>query len=318
MLYKFFGLIILLISCIFFFYQIYNYSGDLNNLFSNGHSVKTLLYLIVLYAITIVNGSITWFVLMKSFNDFEKPLITCVYIYMTCQLAKYLPGNIGHHLGRIYLTKRYRYNTYQVMTSMVIENLLPIAVSAIFSLYIIQKYQTNIENYIKINIDYKLIVIVLVFAISLFIGLFFIRKRIAGLMHNYIHLKLRFCNILLGFFLTFFNFLALGFILLIWIKSYSEDAPTDFLLITGIFAISWLLGFITPGSPGGIGVREALLVAFLAPIYGNAMAVWLSIMLRISTTLGDGLAFLIGIMLTPVISRQNPDKQNLVKLQKIK
>jgi uncharacterized membrane protein YbhN (UPF0104 family) len=89
------------------------------------------------------------------------------------------------------------------------------------------------------------------------------------------------------------------------IKSHASDAPTDFFLITSIFAISWLLGFITPGSPGGIGIREALLVTFLAPIYGNAIAIWLSIVLRIITTLGDGIAFLIGISLTPFVKRLN-------------
>lgn len=304
MLYKILGLFVLIASCIFFFDQINIYSSELNNIFSNRQLTKTLALLIPLYAFTIFNGSMIWYTLMRSFASFDRMLLTSVYIYMTSQFAKYLPGNIGHHAGRIYLTKKHNYNTLQVISSMAIENILPVAISFILSLYVLQQQQSRITNYIHININHHVIILLITAALLLTI-LFFFRINIYRLIRKYIDKELRFRNIFFSLILISINFLALGFILFSLIEIYSEDAPTDYFLITSIFAISWLLGFITPGSPGGIGVREALLVAFLAPIYGNAMAIWLSIMLRIITTLGDGLAFLIGISLTPFVKRLN-------------
>jgi uncharacterized membrane protein len=73
------------------------------------------------------------------------------------------------------------------------------------------------------------------------------------------------------------------------------NAP--FWLITGIITVAWVAGFITPGSPAGMGVREAILVAALGPILGTGVALGVSIALRAVTTLGDGLAFLAALAL---------------------
>lgn len=65
-------------------------------------------------------------------------------------------------------------------------------------------------------------------------------------------------------------------------------------LLIGLFSVAWLAGFVVPGAPGGIGVREALLVASLTPLYGEPAAVALTILSRIAFIVGDGLAFLVG------------------------
>ena len=44
------------------------------------------------------------------------------------------------------------------------------------------------------------------------------------------------------------------------------DAPLWSL--TGIFATAWVAGFVTPGAPAGVGVREAALTVGLTPICG--------------------------------------------------
>lgn len=59
-----------------------------------------------------------------------------------------------------------------------------------------------------------------------------------------------------------------------------------------IYTISWTMGFVTPGSPGGIGVREALLVTQLSPILGSLNAVIVALCLRFAAILGDAVLFL--------------------------
>ena len=69
-----------------------------------------------------------------------------------------------------------------------------------------------------------------------------------------------------------------------------------FWTLTGIFALAWVAGFLTPGAPGGLGVREAILVAALDPIYGGAPALAVTVCLRLVTTAGDGTGFLAGLV----------------------
>ena len=60
------------------------------------------------------------------------------------------------------------------------------------------------------------------------------------------------------------------------------------------FAAAWVLGLITPGAPGGMGVREAILVVCFAPLVGDGEAFTIALALRLVSILGDGTAFLIG------------------------
>jgi len=63
--------------------------------------------------------------------------------------------------------------------------------------------------------------------------------------------------------------------------------------IIAIFSIAWLAGFIIPGAPGGIGVREAVIIFFISPIIGEPQSIAVSIALRIVTLLGDVWFFVI-------------------------
>src|SRR3546814_889247 len=59
------------------------------------------------------------------------------------------------------------------------------------------------------------------------------------------------------------------------------------ILLTGAFASSWLIGFVTPGAPAGFGVREVVLSLWLSESMPASTVVVLVLALRIATTLGD-------------------------------
>jgi uncharacterized membrane protein YbhN (UPF0104 family) len=53
------------------------------------------------------------------------------------------------------------------------------------------------------------------------------------------------------------------------------------------YAVSWLAGTITPGSPGGMGVREAILILFLSAYFGEPTSVLIALTSRLVTVFGD-------------------------------
>ncbi|QSX36832.1 lysylphosphatidylglycerol synthase domain-containing protein [Shewanella sedimentimangrovi] len=76
-----------------------------------------------------------------------------------------------------------------------------------------------------------------------------------------------------------------------------SGAAANFWLLTGSFALAWVAGFVTPGAPAGLGIRETIMVTLLEPAYGPGAALSLALLLRLITSLGDALAFLAGLWL---------------------
>jgi hypothetical protein len=66
--------------------------------------------------------------------------------------------------------------------------------------------------------------------------------------------------------------------------------------IAGVFALAWVAGFITPGAPAGLGVRDAILMTGLTPIFGPGNALGVTVVMRLVTSVGDALAFAVGLL----------------------
>ena len=94
------------------------------------------------------------------------------------------------------------------------------------------------------------------------------------------------------------SYLVLGLVLFLISSGVFGKDGNDILLLSGIFATAWVAGFVTPGAPAGIGIREVILVAALTPLYGNGTAIGIAAVLRLVTVLGDGMTFLVGIFLS--------------------
>ena len=67
---------------------------------------------------------------------------------------------------------------------------------------------------------------------------------------------------------------------------------------------AWLAGYATPGAPGGLGVREAVLVAVLTAADAGALAILAAALHRLVTTVGDLVCFLIGLGLRRAFARR--------------
>lgn len=74
-------------------------------------------------------------------------------------------------------------------------------------------------------------------------------------------------------------------------------------------AVSWLAGFVTPGASAGAGVREAVLILWLEPVLGTAESTTIALAWRLVTIGGDGLFFAITLPLSPGPSSSGPSSR---------
>jgi glycosyltransferase 2 family protein len=74
------------------------------------------------------------------------------------------------------------------------------------------------------------------------------------------------------------------------IDALAEADTPNLAWLIGVYAFAWMLGFIVPLLPGGLGLREGTLVVFLATRFGVGVATALVLALRLANTLGEFVA----------------------------
>lgn len=78
----------------------------------------------------------------------------------------------------------------------------------------------------------------------------------------------------------------------------------------GVSSLSWLAGFLTPFSPGGVGVREAAILLLLSPFMAEPQAVMVALLSRV-LALAVELAFAAGVwLLLRSAQRKTQDSPN--------
>lgn len=187
---------------------------------------------------SVISTGWAWHHLLE--ND-AVPTRDLVSILGRTQIAKYLPGNVGHHLTR---------------SALAIESGIPLrAVARTLTMEAILLAGTGIG-----------------------VGLLALPVLRPAWRRAVLADALNF--LLLGSALA-----ALAFVV--------ADPPLTILpLAVGAFALSWVAGFLVPGAPAGLGVREAVLVALLSPSVDRALPVVLGF--RLATILGDFLSLGLG------------------------
>ena len=64
----------------------------------------------------------------------------------------------------------------------------------------------------------------------------------------------------------------------------------------GWLSLAWIVGYVTPGAPAGIGLREAVLALGLSPALGESGALALALLYRLVTTIADGVIAALGFL----------------------
>jgi uncharacterized membrane protein YbhN (UPF0104 family) len=73
--------------------------------------------------------------------------------------------------------------------------------------------------------------------------------------------------------------------------------PHDWMPIVAACSAAWIAGFVIPGAPGGLGIRETVLVLLLSPRFGGETALIAALLYRGVTLAGDALAAVVGLLM---------------------
>lgn len=211
-------------------------------------------------------------------------------------LARYLPGGIWDHVGRFALAKKeYGLEGKCVFLSVVLNIVLAVfAGVAIFLLSLL-----SFSNYPNLRfLSWSLIFIPL--------GLVILYPPLLEKTMNFVlsklgkeQLKLSFSypQILKSTLWFFLSWVIVGFSFFLLICSFSVIDFSLLPAIVGIYAISWVIGFLTPIAPNGAGVREASLILLLGTVIPAPLAIVSALSFRLLIIAGDAASAAIGAKL---------------------
>jgi uncharacterized membrane protein YbhN (UPF0104 family) len=91
------------------------------------------------------------------------------------------------------------------------------------------------------------------------------------------------------------SWIAYGLAFWLLARGLFETADLSLIQATGVFAAGYIVGLLALFAPGGVGVRELVYVALLAPIVGSGGALALSIAARLLLTATEACAALVAL-----------------------
>ncbi|TGN03302.1 lysylphosphatidylglycerol synthase domain-containing protein [Leptospira dzoumogneensis] len=250
---------------------------------------------LILYSINIILGGLNWSILLRDHNvKLSKTKI--VHISSLTQFGKYLPGNVGHHFGRVFLAKGHSIpiaiSLQTIFTETVVLTASGLSVGIFGLLYLKEIEYSNFLPYIIFLIG---IIFLSIIAPKFVIPILnhnkftWLRKLTGG---EELQIP-KFSTIPKVTLLNIASFTNCGIILYMIAWLIFDQINQNIFFLISIFTASWILGYILPGSPAGLGIRDAALINGLSTQYDSSVTLGIAIIFRFICTIGDGIVFLI-------------------------
>ena len=270
-------------------------------------TVQTLGVSLGLQCIAILGGAIAWIVLLRGSGGFA-PAGHGLSIYLISQFGKYIPGNVGQHVGRVTLAQSESVRATPVLISMSVEVVVSILASLLVVLVSLTASNEPLHLASQLVPTPRIIgVVAFIIASGIAVGWWIIRYKPGPFRTLLSKDDGRFPGFLIltgALALHTLAILVIGAILILLGSGlYGIAAP--YIQVCGVYALAWVLGYLTPGAPAGLGIREVILVAGLSPFYGPSAAA-IALIHRLIVTGADALMLGVGFILRRTSSVRMP------------
>lgn len=252
--------------------------------------LATLLGLGMACGLLMLPVAVAWGAFLRTFGV-AAPWAEMIAIYGRTNVAKYLPGNVFHFAGRQLLGSHEGWSNSAILLATVLEVVTVAATAAGLTLILLMTAPAPDPLLIKLMLaglgGGAAVAMALVLLSPLarrFPVVMALRQRLRDVVCSP---ALPIAVLLYAVFLGSFGAMSVAVL-----HGLYGTWPWQLLReLTLAYTAAWLVGYVTPGAPGGAGVREAALVMLLGPSLGQAEALSLAVGLRGATILGDLLLF---------------------------
>jgi len=198
-------------------------------------------------------------------------------IYGLSQIAKYVPGNVFHLASRQALGAAAGSSGGSLVKAAILELVLISTAATVLSVLLLPIFFNRFP--------------------TLYSGLV-----LAGLLILVATLLTRYLNVkIVNAFVCYICFLSvLGTLFLSVLMLLTNDlllSASKGTILSSAFVFAWLVGFLTPGAPAGLGVREFMLLMLLENVVSETELLRAVLYCRIITAFGDIIFFVAALVL---------------------
>ena len=239
----------------------------------NFYWIPFILVFIVIYTFLMTFLANGWRYVLELLHGSSLPKWRVIGIYTKTQIYKYIPSNLMHVIARIYFATKLGPSKANVIQSYFLEIVFMVLIGLIIvsvcvatgSFTFPDELVLKIEEFSSGKLKGFSVGILIFGAVAIIFYLFKALRNFqsAFSLPNLIKI-FKLTLLLFGF------FFGMGFVeYIVFANLLGMDI--SFLYILCLFTITWLGMFIIPGAPGGIGIREFIVILLLSPIYGPAV-----------------------------------------------
>ena len=241
----------------------------------------------------IVLASVNYHALIRNVSGIKAKRSLSMLVYTISNLYKYIPGGVMYVVGRNRIAVeteglghgKVAFATVVEGVSIVIGAIL---VGLIFSFesFFVFTNNLNVFNEVMVAIASAIIAIV--------IAVYCLRQKIKPFVKKFWStvdlLNIKVIAKRLGFAMALMFMWSSTFVATMFLLGQPMDITLAFALI-GLYLLAWLAGFLTPGAPSGLGIREVVMLMFISGFVYESILMSAMVVHRVVTVIGDVLAY---------------------------
>ncbi|MCA1784031.1 MAG: hypothetical protein ABR500_00350 [Dermatophilaceae bacterium] len=226
-----------------------------------------------------------WHCLLRSLDAAPDDPRVSIRSFTTSQLAKYVPGNVFHYVGRHMILRKESLPHGRLVFASALEAVLMLLAAGLVVLFVVAtaRPQVTTPGWSTRPEWWGAILVVLVVSVGV-VAVVMVRR--AGSVRS------SWLLLAVGSYVVFFAVMGAIFN---GAAQVAGGAPG--LLTAGSGVAGWMAGFVTPGAPAGVGTREAATVLFGGTLLPGEVLLVAAGLFRIVTLVGDVLCFAGGYLL---------------------
>lgn len=279
------GTLLSLVAIAFLVRRGYTLGASLGDAFAR-IGVRALLLACACYALGALLLAFAWVSLVRITAGHRVAAMPLFASHLRAQLAKYLPGNVFHVAYRHVAARRAGIGHAPLALAFGMESLLLVASAAALSLGVVADARVAALAPWAGRLAWGALALPAAAAFAAWLharhagGTVALPRLLAGTLA------------VLAIDLVFFVLATLA-LRSLGVGAAALPAASWY----GWLALAWLLGYVMPGAPAGVGVRETVLVIGLGPALGDAEALVVALAYRFVTVVVDAVSGGVGFLL---------------------
>lgn len=261
--------------------------------------IAALIILIFTILITLLCNGYPWMNLVSFFSGKQLKMSEIIPIYTLSNIYKYVPGNIFQYVGRNRLAVEKEISHIDVAVSTTADVVLSLFWGTLLAVFLIGHSFKNILLEYKENITFAALICIVILIIVALI-MFKYKKRLIKYTERYKKAfkkgNMHYLAKSVLYYIAVAIFSMLSNLFAMYLILGNDMNINDLIKYTGVYSISYIIGFITPGAPAGVGIREAVMLLFCGEVYQAQIGLYILVQ-RLAGILSDLLGGIIGALI---------------------